>query len=216
MKSLYEISHGNVIDEYAAKKILSSIGINVPRGYVLDDYVSPNTSFPCVLKVLGSDILHKSDIGGVFLNIQNADQLRQDINILRAHFPKHQLLIEEMVPDKVEVILGTNLDSTFSQVLMIGLGGISAEIFGAVSFGAIPVERSYLQEMVDESPIGRIKDNFRGTKIDTEKLMDYAIIVSDFVNEFKDEILTFDINPLVFTGNEWFAVDSKIVLVNRD
>ncbi|MCL5990376.1 MAG: acetate--CoA ligase family protein [Candidatus Thermoplasmatota archaeon] len=212
MKSLYKISQKNVIDEYDTKVILSHLGVNIPKGYVLADDILPDTPFPCVLKVVDSEILHKSDISGVILNIKDADQLRQDIQMMRKRFPKKRLLIEEMVPDKLEVILGTNLDSTFGQVLMIGLGGISAEIFNAVSFGLIPVNRSYLYEMIDEGPLGKIKDGFRGTKIDIEKLIDYAIVVSDFVHEFRDQVRTLDINPLVFTGDDWYAVDSKIVL----
>ena len=156
--------------------------------------------------------MHKSDSGAVNLRINDRDQLDSAFRHLLTKFPEHNFLLEEMVQGKVETILGVNKNPTFGHVIMLGTGGILAEIFDDVSFRTVNISTSDVSEMIMETSLGRFVRGFRGIRINEKSIVDTAISLSQLIQDEGGNIRSLDINPLILTESDAFAADAKIVL----
>ena len=180
-----------------------------------------NFSGNAVFKIVSPDILHKSDVGGVKLNIKPEDFVKTYESLLHTvgeRAPKARLegaLIAEMAPsDGVEMVLGCVKDPLFGHMVMIGLGGILVEILKDVSFGMTPLDRATVVRMIDELKARKVLDGVRGGEaLDIEVFIETVGRLSQLLADFP-EIKELDINPLLVLpkGRGAILLDSRVVL----
>jgi len=169
---------------------------------------------PVALKVVSPEISHKSDVGGVALNLNDFSQAEKAYEkISRLNQGKVSgVLVQKMVPDGKEVILGSKRDSSFGPVVLFGLGGIFVEILKETSLRVAPINRFEAEEMISEIRGSDIFKGLRGEKpLDTEALVESLLRLSQLVADFP-EIEGIDINPIKVLEKGAVAVDARIVL----
>lgn len=201
------------MNEYEAKKFLSSYGISIPRGYVISsegeiDKLSLN--YPIVAKVLSEEILHKSDVGGVILNITSKREAKEAFKKIHGKFHT-PVLFEEMVRGEVEVIVGVIKDHTFGHALMFGLGGIFTEIYRDVTFRVIPIAKKDAEAMIEDIRGKKILEGYRGIKVNRESVVDLLLKISKIVED-NPNIIGMDLNPVILTHDDAIVLDAKIIL----
>jgi acyl-CoA synthetase (NDP forming) len=175
--------------------------------------------FPVVLKIASSDVVHKSDAGGVKLDLKNATQVekayREITASIKEKFPKAAIggvSVQPMAKPGVEVIIGMSKDAQFGPVLMFGLGGILVEILKDVSFRIVPLVRRDAREMIREIKGYPVLEGYRGKEpANVSALEDMLLKVSDFVEKNPD-IKELDLNPVFAHRDGAVAVDARVVL----
>ncbi len=202
-------------DEYEVKQYLLRAGIAVPRSIVVepgDNEFIPPFAPPFFVKVCSSAILHKTDVGGVARNV-SLDALPSVVADFRRRFPGQRLLVEERVPfDGVEIIVGAMLDPTLGRAIMVGAGGVLAELYQDVAFRLIPCSRGELGRMLDELVVAPVFRGFRGLAGQRDSLVDILERVQSLVAAVGDDFNQLDLNPIVWSGDQWVALDAKLVL----
>ncbi|UCD07629.1 MAG: acetate--CoA ligase family protein [Candidatus Aenigmatarchaeota archaeon] len=176
--------------------------------------------FPVVLKISSPDIIHKTDVGGVAIDIGNEEELRDAyrkmIRNVKRKKPRAKIngvVVQEMVPrDSRELIIGGRRDPQFGPVIMFGLGGVWVEALKDVSFRLIPIDRNDAKNMIKEIRGYSVLQGMRGQKpVNFKLLEDIMLKVSRMV--WKDKkIQELDINPLFINDKKAIAVDSRIVV----
>jgi acetyltransferase len=170
------------------------------------------------LKVQSAQILHKTEAGGIALGLGTDDEVRAAYDEVLANarrFAPHAeiqgVLVQEMLRDGVEVIIGMTKDPVFGPVMMFGLGGIFVEALRDVSFRIAPLTRRDAEEMIDEIRGHRVLEGMRGKPpADREALIDVILKVSQLVTDHRAEIEELDINPLVVFTKGAKAADALI------
>jgi acetyltransferase len=209
--------------EFECKRILEHCGIPVTREALAasaDEAVrlARELGYPVALKVQSGQILHKSDAGGVALDLGSEADLRRAYDeILRNAqrvAPDAEIqgaLIQEMVKGGVEVILGSMKDPVFGPVVMFGLGGIFVEALEDVSFRIAPLSRSDAEDMIEEIKGHRVLRGIRSREpADLDAIVDALLRVSRLVTDHRDAIEELDINPFVVFRRGAKAVDALI------
>jgi acyl-CoA synthetase (NDP forming) len=176
--------------------------------------------YPCVLKIVSPHILHKTDVGGVMLDIENEEELQIKFTELLKNVknkkPDAQIegvLIQPMVSSGIETIIGIKRDPQFGPLIMFGIGGIYVEVFRDVSFRICPIRESSAWRMVQEIKGYKLLQGFRGKPpSDIEKIVEVLQRVSQLAVDFPC-FLEIDINPfLVFEkGKGACAIDARFV-----
>jgi 3-hydroxypropionyl-CoA synthetase (ADP-forming) len=227
IQNIVESSKGNpkVITEESSKEILSEYGIKVPR-YALvtntDDAAqkSKEIGFPLVAKIVSADILHKTDVGGVKVGLNSEDEVKKAFDDmfyrLKEKFDVKGVLLEKMVPNGVELIIGLQNDSQFGPSVMVGLGGIYTELFKDVSFRVLPITKNDALKML-ESLRGRdILRGFRGSKpINMDMLSEAIVNIGTLGVDMAGKYESIDFNPVVLYPDDYFVVDAKIILKEK-
>ena len=113
-----------------------------------EDLKNLGLKFPVALKVCSSKILHKTDVGGVKLGIQNMDELKKLFKEFKKKFPSKNLLVDQMAEKGVEIIIGLVQDPTFGLSIMCGIGGIFTELYKDVTFRVVPIDKYDAEQMV--------------------------------------------------------------------
>ena len=127
-------------------------------------------------------------------------------------FPDSQFLVEEMVEEGIEIIVGISRDNVFGLSLMLGMGGTMTEIYHDVTFRLIPVSRNDYNRMIDEVSIGKFTENgFRGHKIDRKALIDFLMKISSIGEAGENSIDQLDLNPVKMNGSKIVVLDAKII-----
>ncbi len=183
--------------------------------------MAEDIGFPVVMKIASPDVLHKFDVGGVVLNVNNKSDAQRSFNKIlqniRARMPKAEItgiMVEEMATEGKEVILGMNYDDQFGPILMFGMGGIYVEALEDVIFRLAPIRELTADMMIEKTKTYKILDGFRGGPIyDTAAIADCLKRLSQFVTDF-DDIKELDINPLIVyeKGKGCKIVDARIIL----
>jgi hypothetical protein len=159
--------------------------------------------FPLVLKVLEG---HKTDIGGVILNIKSKHELERAF--IRLSLLGKGILAQKQVSG-VEIIVGIKKDEVFGHVLMLGIGGIFVEVLRDVSFRLCPITKKDALEMVNELRARNMLFGARGyKKVDVQKLAELLVSISGIDFSYVNEM---DINPIIIDGSRFFIVDARIV-----
>lgn len=197
------------VSEYEAKRMLREYGINTTREELAGDkrdvrLVAARIGFPIAIKVQSPDIQHKTEAGAVCLNIMSNQELGRAYDVIlknaKIHHPGARIegvLVQEMVEDAVEVILGIVNDPQFGPTIMFGLGGIFTEVLNDVSFRLAPISHAVALEMIREIKGYRILEGARGkVRGDVEALAATITKLSSIAIDLKDEISELDINPL--------------------
>lgn len=214
------------LDESAGKQLLSAFGITVPQSRVAKgvdavDAAMSGLKAPVVVKVMSPDILHKSDAGGVKINLQSVAEVKAAITgMLDA--PKIKgaridgFLIEEMAPAGHELVIGGLRDPQFGPLVMVGLGGIFVEILKDVSFRLCPIARIDAEEMLAELKGAAILKGARGTKpASLDAIIDVLLKVggeNGLLMRHAADISEADINPLIVSDTAAVAVDARFIL----
>lgn len=215
----------SILNEYDSKKLLSEYGIPITREQLAKDLTEAKTiaetiGYPLVLKVLSSDIPHKTEAGVIKLGVNSEEALEKGFNeILRKakDFKKDAkidgVLIQEMAEKGVEVIVGMSQDTQFGPTIMFGMGGVFVEIFKDVALRVVPVSSPDAREMVDEIKGAILLKGYRGMeKMDIDAIVLTLIKVSKLSEDLKENIQELDINPLIVypEGKGVKAVDALI------
>jgi acetyltransferase len=174
---------------------------------------------PVALKIVSADILHKSDAGGVTLNLKGKRLIRQAYSqiIKSAHDYNPDAVIEgvlvsPMVRPGVEVIVGTKMDDQFGPIIMYGLGGIMVEILKDISFRVLPISRRSAKNMILETKSAPILNGVRGNSpCDKKALVNLLLMVSELVEAYPD-IEEMDLNPVIVHEEGLSIVDARIIL----
>ena len=203
-----------------SRDLLETLGIPLTRGTLLSSLSEINDldiPYPVAMKIVSKQITHKTDAGGVKINIPSSEKAATAFNEImenaRNYDPKatiEGIWVEEMISG-TELIIGTTIDPTFGKMIMFGLGGIYVEIFRDVVFRLIPIHLKNAEAMYDKIRSRKILEGARGMpRADRKKIEEMLVNVSEFVNTYS--IKEMDINPLMVTKDGLKAIDARIVL----
>jgi acyl-CoA synthetase (NDP forming) len=171
---------------------------------------------PVALKVISPRISHKSDVGGVQLNLTQPSEVEEAFEKIKKLDPENSsgVLVQKMVLDGKEIILGAKRDPSFGPVVLFGLGGIYAEILKETSLRVAPINRSEAEEMISELKATQILKGVRGERpLDIEALVENLLKLSQLMMDFPD-IEGIDINPVKVLEKGAVALDARILLKN--
>lgn len=215
------------LTEYEAKCLLDTFGIPVAQGKLTHSaheavHVANQIGYPVVLKVQSPQILHKTEVGGLKLNLQTAEEVQAAFTEVltncrraRSGVEIHGVLVEEMLSMGTEVIVGMSQDSVFGPVIAFGLGGVFVEILNDVSRRLAPLSRYDAEEMIAEVKGYKILQGTRGRPpADVQAIVDTILRISTLSMQLGDTVAELDINPLVVrqVGEGATVADALIVL----
>ncbi len=218
------------LGEQEAREVIAAYGFRLPSSVLCptaDEAVAAavKIGFPIVMKISSPDILHKSDVGGVKVGLQNEKEVREAFAAMmenvRRKMPKADIrgvLIQQMVKGGRETILGMTKDPQFGPMIMFGLGGIYVEVLKDVSFRIAPLTRADAETMVSEIRSIALLKGVRGqAPADLDAVVDGLLRLSQLASDFP-EIVEIDLNPfLAFARGEGaMAVDARIVLKSNE
>ena len=201
--------------EHEVKSLLKNYGIPVSKFVVVDspdEVENVDLRFPVVVKASSPEILHKTDVGAVRLNVGNIEELKSVVKEFKEKFKDARILIEEMETKNLEVIVGVINDATFGPAIMFGLGGIFVEVLRDVTFRVVPITRSDAEEMLKEIKGAKLLEGFRGIKVDREALIKILLKVSDLAQKLEPVIDQLDLNPIFLKEEGAVVVDAKMLL----
>jgi acetate---CoA ligase (ADP-forming) len=210
------LAQGEVLDEDASLALLDDYGLQTPRRRVIGSAEQATTwaerfGYPVALKTAMPGIHHKSDVGGVILNIANADAL----NVAYAEMAKRlgaRMLLTQMVEKGTELALGGLYDAQFGPLLMIGAGGTLIELMDDRAFALAPIDELEAERKVDGLKLAKLLAGVRGTKPAHRPSLALAIAkFSVMLAELGDLIAEADVNPLIAGPSGCIAVDALIV-----
>ena len=207
-----------------AKQICDRHDIPTPPSYVtsgVNEAVlkAKVLGFPVVLKVMSPQILHKTDVGGVILNIQDEeeltieyDKLLMDVSRRAPHARITGVLVEKMMAASTEVIIGGIRDRQFGPSIMFGIGGIFTEIYDDVAFRVAPIDKIDALNLIHELKGSKILAGARGKPpADLNLLIKALMSVSNLMREH-NAISQLDLNPVIAYPDGVCAIDSRIIL----
>ena len=225
------------LNERDSSSLLSSCGVRMVASVLLDkpdraafEAASRQLGFPVAMKVLSDDILHKTDVGCVVLNVTDVDGMQAAYDTIMANAAKNApgarvqgVLAEQMLPKGFEVLLGVSTDPQFGHVIMAGLGGVLVELLHAVSLRVLPITRQDAEDMIDETPLAKACQGLRGQQYRREEIVEALMCLSRLVEEHPENqvyhpncTLVLDpsllISAPVFDGlteNSYFIVNTK-------
>jgi acetyl coenzyme A synthetase (ADP forming)-like protein len=225
------LSEGRVtIGDSEARSILDAYKLQIPASELAESpdravEIASRIGYPVVLKVASPDILHKTDVGGVKVGLQDADDVRDAFDLItyrsQRYLPEARLwgcLVQKMVPPGLEVLIGMNRDPQFGPLITFGLGGIYVEILKDVTFRIAPFSRWEARDMLSEIRTHALLEGVRGQPpVDKEALIDALLRVGQLVLDFP-EIAELDINPFVVyeQGQGGIAIDMRLILKQNE
>jgi acyl-CoA synthetase (NDP forming) len=209
------ISRKGPLAENEVKDVLKAYSIPTTKYKVVnkeEDLVKIGLKFPVALKVCSNKILHKTDVGGVKLNITDMDELKKNFKEFKSKFPKENMLVDQMEEKGAEIIVGLVQDLTFGLSIMVGIGGIFTELYKDVSFRIVPIGRYDAEQMVEELKGKKLLEGFRNIKANKQLVIDLLLKVSEIGDELIDHIDQMDLNPVFVYENDLCVVDAKLIL----
>ncbi len=208
------------LTEYEAKKVLKRYGIPTTREELVRTQkeaveVAEKLGYPVVLKGAGAELLHKTELDVIRLNLKNAQQVREAFQEIKknAGDKLEGVLVQEMVKGERELVIGLIKDPQFGPCVMFGLGGIYTEILRDVSFRVAPITKQDAYQMMEEIRAKKILDAVRGMAPADKKTLAKALVGLGRLGIDHPEIKEVDVNPLILTKKgKPMAVDALIVL----
>jgi len=205
--------------EHESKAILENAGIKTTGTFVIATeeeavHTARALGYPVVLKVVSPDVVHKTDSGGVKLNLGSDDDVRRAHRDILSSFKGKNIVgisVQEMAPAGVEAIVGFTRDESFGPVLMFGLGGIFAEVLRDVTFRVLPITADAAEEMIEEIKGFPILKGYRGHTVDMAALRELLLNVSTLAVT-QPELKELDINPVFLYPAGCVAVDARLFL----
>ena len=211
--------------EHEAKALLGLHGVPVPSEHLAESAgeaagFASQAGGPVALKVVSPRILHKSDAGGVLLNLEGEEEVRSGyeriVESARAHAGAEAdirgVLVSPMAAEGVEVIVGTKEDDQFGPIIMFGLGGVLVEILRDVSFRVLPISPTAAKKMIREIKSYPVLKGARGRPPCDEKALRRLLLNCSEVIESYPAILEMDLNPVIVHESGASVVDARIIL----
>jgi acetate---CoA ligase (ADP-forming) len=214
------------IGDSEARSVLEAYKIKIPPTELAADadkavQAADEMGYPVVLKIASPDILHKTDVGGVKVGLENTNDVRDAFDLItyraQRYLPDARLwgcLIQKMVPPGLEILIGMNRDPQFGPLVTFGLGGIYVETLKDVTFRIAPFSRLEAEEMLNEIRAHALLEGVRGEPpVDKEILVDTLLRIGQLVTDFP-QIMELDINPYIVyeDGRGGIALDMRLVL----
>ncbi len=210
--------------EHEAKTVCKEYGIPITKLKIAkteEEAVkfSEEIGYPTVFKIISPDVIHKFDVGGVILNINNKQEAKKAYNQIIENVKKNNpnakidgILVQEMVPSAIEVIVGSINDAQFGPTLMFGFGGTFVELMKDVSFRIAPIKKEDAKEMISEVKAYPLLTGYRGQPpADIGALTKIILDTSRLVMEHQ-EIKELDLNPVMVYEKGAKIVDARIIL----
>lgn len=227
-----QIKHSGRVafSEYDSMKQFAAAGVDVGKAAVAHDTtelidIGQKMGYPLALKVNSKDILHKSDVGGVKLNIKNSDEAVKAYEEIMTSCKKHcpdanidGILVKPMLPKGTEIIVGMTNDSQFGPIMMVGLGGVFVELFKDVALYPAPFGKEEALKMIKSLNGYKLLNGYRGAAVcDVDALAELMVGLSNFASESKDSVIEFDINPVfVYEKGKGVAMADALVIRHEE
>ena len=215
------------VGEYETRIMLEAYGIrNVPGDLAMDVdealMIADKSGYPVVMKIVSEDILHKSDSGGIALNILNPEQVRVEYDAMLARIAQTEpnarirgVMVEQMAPKGLEVIIGMRRDPTFGPLMMFGLGGTMVELLKDISFKVAPLTSEDIDEMIENTLAGKLLKGYRSSAKADIKAVKETIARLSQLSLDNPAISEIEINPLIVypEGQGAISLDSRAIMV---
>src|SRR4051812_13352196 len=215
------------LDEVASKKLLRAYGIPVSKEEIAQTAaeavkIAKTIGFPVVAKVVSADILHKSDIGGVVLNLNSAAEVKKAFNDITARVKKIKskpklegILIAQQVKADLELVVGASLDAGMGPVVLFGTGGVDIELMKDVALAGAPLDADEAKQLIHKTKAGVKMKGYRGKPALHEASAVKALVgLSNLMADAGTRIASIDVNPFLINSKVGVAVDGLIVLNN--
>jgi acetyltransferase len=219
---------GAALDEVASKKLLKAYGIPVSKEAIAQTAaeavkIAKTIGFPVVAKVVSPDILHKSDIGGVVLNLNSAAEVKKAFSDITTRVKKLKgkpklegILIAQQVKADLELVVGASLDAEMGPVILFGTGGIDIELMKDVALAGAPVDANEAKKLISRTKAGVKIKGYRGKPPLHEMSAIKALVgLSNLIADAKGRIASIDVNPFLINAKTGVAVDALVVLNNE-
>ena len=226
-KTLKSANGAAALDEVASKKLLRAYGIPVSKEEIAQTAadavkIAKKIGFPVVAKVVSADILHKSDIGGVVLNINSAVEVKKAFNDITARVRKLKnqprlegILIAQQVKADLELVVGASLDAEMGPVVLFGTGGVDIELIKDVALAGAPLDADEARQLIGKTKAGIKLKGYRGKPALHEASAVKALVgLSNLMADAGSRIASIDVNPFLINSKVGVAVDGLIVLNN--
>ncbi len=208
---------GKFLSSDKVYSLLSAYGIPVADWRIASDIEKTITGaneigFPVVIKADAESLVHKSDLGGVAVNLKNADEVRAVVEKMKKNFDAEDLkfFVQKFLPGGKELIAGVSAQRDLEPLIMFGLGGIYVEVLKDVVFKIAPVTELEAKEMLSSIKASKLLDGVRGEKgIHKESVIEIIQRLSQLVTDFP-EIKEVDMNPIMAFHDKAFVVDARI------
>src|SRR5436189_1087670 len=226
-KALKAANGAAALDEVASKKLLQAYGIPISREAIAQTSaeavkIAKKIGFPVVAKVVSPDILHKSDVGGVVLNLNSAaevkkafDDITKRVRKLRNKPRLEGILIAQQVKAELELVIGSALDAEMGPVVLFGSGGVDIELMKDVALAGAPLDAAEAKALINQTKAGVKLKGYRGKPALHEASAVKALVgISNLMADADSRIASIDINPFLINTKTGVAVDALIVLNN--
>jgi acetate---CoA ligase (ADP-forming) len=227
LEKTLKTANGAALDEVASKKLLKAYGIPVSKEEIAQSAVdavriAKKIGFPVVAKVVSAEILHKSDIGGVVLNLNSPAEVKKAFNDITARVRKLQsrpklegILIAQQVKADLELVVGTSLDAEMGPVVLFGTGGVDIELLKDVALAGAPLDEAEARALIGRTKAGVKMKGYRGKPALHEPSAVKALVgLSNLMADAGSRIASIDVNPFLINAKTGVAVDALIVLNN--
>jgi acyl-CoA synthetase (NDP forming) len=217
------VLEGRPATEADAKHALAALGIAFApeqRATTADAAASAAMAlgFPVVLKILSPDIAHKTEAGGVALNLYNPDAVRAAFELMMRRVAEHApgariegVIVARQMSGGVEVLVGTHTDAVFGPVVTVGMGGVMTELFDDVALRLCPVDETGAHAMFDATRLGQLLRGYRGAPAaDIDALARTVVRLSEIAHANREHIAGIDLNPVLARPDGAFALDALI------
>jgi len=218
MKDLFEQAGADGwVMEPQAKELLRDAGLAVPDFACADTAdaavaAADKIGYPVAAKVVSARIVHKSDVGGVAVNLADESALREAFGRFSAMDGFAAMLVEEMVAG-VEMIIGAKIDHQFGPVVLLGIGGTGVEIYQDVAIRMAPLTDQDAASMMNTLVGRRLLDGYRGAApVDRAALAKTLVVFSELTMAAADWIESIDLNPVMCTADACVIADARIML----
>lgn len=214
MKTLNILDSKKIIEKYGVKFADSRLAKNIEEALIIANSIG----YPIALKVVSNEISHKTNVGGVVVGIRNDSELEESFRKIMSNVKRKSskakiqgILVQKMIEDGVNVLIGGKKDPQFGQVIAFGLGGVFVELMEDVAFRLAPISKKEALEMMAETKGFKILEGYRGKSYDIDAIAALIVKVSRMLDKRKD-IVELDINPVIALKKDAVAVDARIVL----
>ena len=209
------LNRKGALAENEVKDLLKSFGIRTTNYKIvskIEDLEKLGFEFPVALKVCSSNILHKTDVGGVKLGINNIVELNKNFKDFKEKFPDENLLVDQMEEKGVEIIVGLVQDPTFGLSIMCGIGGIYTELYKDVTFRVVPIDKYDAKQMIEEIKGKQLLEGFRNIPANKKSVVDLLLKVSKIGVKLDEHVDQMDLNPVFVYEDDYCVVDAKLIL----
>jgi acyl-CoA synthetase (NDP forming) len=219
---------GAALDEVTSKRLLKAYGIPISEEAIAQSAadaakIAKRIGFPVVAKVVSPDILHKSDIGGVVLNLNSTAEVRKAFNDITARVKKLKgkpklegILIAQQVKADLELVVGASLDAEMGPVVLFGTGGVDIELMKDVALAGAPLDMAEARQLIGRTKAGVKIRGYRGKPVLHETSAVKALVgLSNLIADAGSRIASIDVNPFLINTKTGVAVDALVVLNNE-